>query len=321
MSPLLSLRLVSLAALLPVLSFNGCDQDRAGVAYGVLARDRIALTATASEIVTELPVPEGAPVTAGTVLVRLDDTQQAAAVAAAEAERARSKANLDKLVAGARPEERAIAQARVDAAQASFSEAEASLERSRQLLDRGIITQAVFDVETARRDAADAELDSARQALAELVSGAREEDIRIARAAVAAAEAQVRGARARLANLTVRASRDGILDSLPWNEGERVSQGSPVAVLLAGDVPVARVYVPEPYRVSLSVGDRLALQVDGMDGPLEGELRWISVEPAFTPYYALNQSERSRLVYLAEVALPESAASLPVGIPVEVQLP
>jgi HlyD family secretion protein len=33
------------------------------------------------------------------------------------------------------------------------------------------------------------------------------------------------------------ATRDGILDNLPWNLGERVTLGSPVAVVLAGLAP------------------------------------------------------------------------------------
>ena len=66
----------------------------------------------------------------------------------------------------------------------------------------------------------------------------------------------------------------------------------------------------------------LTVHVDGLDVPISGHVRWISAEPAFTPYYALNQEERARLMYLAEVQLPaESAASLPAGLPAQVALP
>ncbi len=63
------------------------------------------------------------------------------------------------------------------------------------------------------------------------------------------------------------------------------------------------------------------MHVDGLDKPINGKLRWIAHEPVFTPYYALNQQERSRLMYLAEVQLPDSAGSLPNGIPAQVVLP
>ena len=50
-------------------------------------------------------------------------------------------------------------------------------------------------------------------------------------------------------------------------------------------------------------------------------MRYVSSEAAFTPYYALNARERSRLAYLAEVELTEAdATTLPTGLPVEVIL-
>ena len=309
------------ALLLSPLLLTTCDEQRGNVALGVLAQERVALTATASEIVTDLPVAEGTFVTRDTVLVRLNDDKQKAAVTVAEAEAARARANLDKLRAGARVEEIAISEARVDAARAAYVETESALKRARQLLGRSTITQAQHDTQLARRDGARAELRSAEESLRELKAGAREEDLRIAEAQLAAAQAQLKVERTRLADLEIRASRAGVLDSLPWNLGERVSQGSPVAILLADDRPFARVYVPEPARVRLSENAQVTVRVDGLDRDLAGTVRWISAEPAFTPYYALNQEERGHLVYLAEIALPDSADGLTAGVPVEVHLP
>jgi HlyD family secretion protein len=94
-----------------------------------------------------------------------------------------------------------------------------------------------------------------------------------------------------------------------------------VAVLLTGDRPHARICIPEPARVRLAVGDPVSIALDGTDAVFEGRLRWISDEPAFTPYYALNREQRSRLVYLAEVDPPPDAAGLPTGVPVTADLP
>jgi HlyD family secretion protein len=67
--------------------------------------------------------------------------------------------------------------------------------------------------------------------------------------------------------------------------------------------------------------DTLTVRVDGLKQSMQGTVRWISSEPAFTPYYALNQGERSRLMYLAEVQLPDSYATLPNGVGAQVELP
>jgi HlyD family secretion protein len=177
------------------------------------------------------------------------------------------------------------------------------------------------DRTAALRDAASARLDEANENLSQLLAGTRPEEIAQAEAELSAAQAELAYQQALLAELRIVATRDGVLDSLPWNLGERVTVGSPVAVLLAGKAPYARVYVPEPYRVRINKGDRLEVHVDGLDQVFDGTVRWISADPAFTPYYALNASDRARLMYLAQVALPDSAAKLPNGVPAQVELP
>ncbi len=308
-------------ALLPLLLLSACKDDTSNVALGILAKERVSLSATVSEIVTELPVAEGSLVKKGDILVRLDDTIQQANVALTEAQLAQAQADLDKLISGARAEEVAIAQADVQAATAAFDEADGAFRRETLLLDTNTITQARFDQVLARRNETRARLTSAQERLHQLTSGAREEDVRISQAQVSAAQARLAAERGRLANLVIRSSRVGVLDNLPWNLGERVSQGSPVAIILVGEVPFARVYVPEAARVRVAKGDAVSIRIDGLDAPIEGRVRWISNEPSFTPYYALNQTERSRLMYLAEIDLPASAARLSVGVPVQALLP
>jgi HlyD family secretion protein len=308
-------------AMLPLLTLGWCQAESETVALGLLAQERIALTATANELVTELPVPEGTAVTAGTLLVQLDPGTRKAAVAVASAQLASAEAELDLLNAGAREEEIAIAEAGVAAASAAAVEAEATLERDSRLHASGTITDARLQGTTAARDAAKAELASKAAYLAELRAGARPEDRRIAEAARDAALASLAQAQKSLDDLAIRAPRDGILDSLPWNLGERVSTGSPVAVMVAGERPFARVYIPETSRVGLAPGTEVTVRIDGLEDAMSGTLRWISSEPAFTPYYGLDQAQRSRLVYLAEITLPEAADGLPNGLPVEVVLP
>jgi HlyD family secretion protein len=310
-----------LSVLLLVLFLSACDGAHQKVALGTLERDRIALTATTNEVITALPITPGSSVTKGTVLVRLDDTLQKALVDKAQADVAKAQANLEKLRRGARPEEVASARAKVVGAKSALSESQSNYQRVLSLIEQRLVSHTELDKAQAARDANEASLQSAQEALLLLTNGAREEDLTAAEAVLSAAKAVLAKENKHLADLTISATRDGILDSLPWNLGERVSMGSPLAILLAGKAPYARIYVPEPSRVSLQTGDILLVHVDGLDRPINGRLRWISTEPAFTPYYALNQEERARLMYLAEVQLPDSEAQLPNGVPVQVELP
>ncbi len=306
-------------SLLFSLTLSACTGGNSEEALGTLERDRIIHKATAAEIIVAQPIPEGSMVNAGSLLVQLDDRRQKAVVARATAEVARADAQLEELRNGARAEDVAAASATVAGARASVQETQANYLRAKQLLKQKLASQATLDRALAARDSAEAALQSAQEHLLRLTNGTRPEQLAQSEAALQAAQAQLALERHTLSELSVVATRDGYLDSLPWNDGERVTQGATLALVLAGDKPYARVYIPEPWRARLMVGDTRQVKVDGMDRSYTGHLRWIATDPAFTPYYALNSSDRARLVYLAEFDL-DDAKDLPSGVPAQVQL-
>ena len=96
--------------------------------------------------------------------------------------------------------------------------------------------------------------------------------------------------------------------------------GAPLAVMLVGDRPYARIYVPEPIRANVKVGDTARVFLDGRDAALQGRVRMIRSEPSFTPYYALIGEDAARLSYLAEVEITgDTGGELPAGVPVRVE--
>lgn len=309
----------ALLLLLPLLV--ACAPDDSSQALGTLERDRVTFSATSNEIIRALPVKEGSQVKIGDVLVRLDTTSQEAMLAQAIAQQAKANAYLTKLINGERPEDIAVAQAKVTLATAKLTEANKNYRRKAELVSKNLISESEKDTALSARDSARAELDSAKEEFAKLTAGTRVEDIEQAKAELDAAVANTAVQQQKLDELTIVSTRDGVLDNLPYNLGERVSVGSIVAVVQADNSPFARVYVPEPYRVKLTQGTKLQVHVDGVEQTYQGTVRWIANEPSFTPYYALTENERARLMYLAEIDLSDDAQNLPSGIPAQVDLP
>lgn len=309
----------ALLLLLPLLV--ACAPDDSSQALGTLERDRVTFSATSNEIIRALPVKEGSQVKIGDVLVRLDTTSQEAMLAQAIAQQAKANAYLTKLTNGERPEDIAVAQAKVTLATAKLTEANKNYRRKAELVSKNLISESEKDTALSARDSARAELDSAKEEFAKLTAGTRVEDIEQAKAELDAAVANTAVQQQKLDELTIVSTRDGVLDNLPYNLGERVSVGSIVAVVQANNSPYARVYVPEPYRVKLTQGTQLQVHVDGVEQTYQGTVRWIANEPSFTPYYALTENERARLMYLAEIDLSDDAQNLPSGIPAQVDLP
>lgn len=306
-----------------ILSFfiAGCTPSEKDVALGTLERDRIVLPATAAEIVVERPVEEGSKVSVGQLLVQLDSRQQQLAVQAMEAELAQRQAMLTQLRNGPRPEDIVAAEARVESSRAVLRENRLQHERIQDLVEKRVASLSELDSIKALTESNEARLHEAEAQLHLLQAGTRAEEIVQAEAQLKATQARLALEQQRLADLSIVATRHGVLDALPFELGERTAQGAPAAVLLSSDPPYARVYIPETRRSKLKVGTTLKVRIDGSAAVFTGRVRWIAKDPAFTPYYALNSSERSRLVYLAEVQLPAEADQLPAGLPAQVELP
>ena len=299
----------------------GCTQQESKLALGTLERDQIKLTSTANEIITSLPIKEGSDVKKGDVLVTLRSLQQQSRLDKARASQQQAEFYLKRLTNGARPEDIAEAQALVVQNQANLEEKQDEYVRFQKLYNKRVVSAADRERVLAQRDIAQAELTVAENKLKKLLNGERLEDIKQAQASLLAAKSEVQLQQEFLNDYTIKATRDGLLESLPFHVGDRVASNNTVAILTAHTVPYARVYVPEPYRVKLKAGDILKVHIDGVEKSYQGTLRWIATQPSFTPYYALSGDDRSRLVYLAEIDLPPDGKDLPAGIPVQVEMP
>ena len=159
-----------------------------------------------------------------------------------------------------------------------------------------------------------------RAALESLLNGTTAEELAQAEAANRLAAARVTEAELNLQMLPVTAPADAVVDRMLFEQGERPRVGDTVAILLAELVPYARIYVPEPLRSQILPGTTIKIETENPEVSFTGQVRWVSADPSFTPYFALTEHDRSRLSYLAEVDLP-AAYKLPSGVPVFASFP
>jgi HlyD family secretion protein len=304
-----------LAALLPLAA---CKPD-APQALGTLEWDRVTLPAPVAEKIVRIDVREGQHVPAGAPLMQLELTRTQSQLAAVQAQARQSREMLAELEAGPRSEAIAQARASLAAAQAQATDARAYYRRLQPLGQQQLVAASEVDRARAAADNAAAQVRLAQAALLELERGTRREQIAQGQAALTAAEAQAATQSVTLDKLNVVAPRAGRVDSLPYKLGDQAPVGASLAILLVGDAPYARIYVPEPQRANVKVGDPVRIHVDGREQAYAGRVRMIRSEPTFTPYYALIGADAARLSYLAEVSLGKEAADLPAGFPVRAE--
>ena len=309
-----------IAALLAVTALvAACSAPENGRVVGQLESDRIELSVEFAEPITVRHVHEGETVSEGQLLVEQDARRIEARIEEARALTGQAEARLAEMIRGPREERIRAARATAVGAEQTARFRRTELDRATKLLAQGLASQELLDRAQVSLDAAEADLRASRAQLEELLAGTTAEELE-------QAEQAVNQGRAQLARLQVDRARHqlvapvaGVVDSLLFEAGERPSPGQPVAILLAGEQPYARVYIREQIRAQIRPGTRAVVHVDGIEKSLSGTVRWVSSEAAFTPYFALTERDRGRLSFVAKVDLEATGERLPDGIPVEVE--
>lgn len=304
---------------------SACGNSGTSTALGTLERDRMTLTSPANEVIDSILVQEGDQVEKGQLLLTFDDTTAKAHVTSALAQLEQAKAKLSELKTGVRSETISQVEAQVRGAKSAWAEADQQFNRTKSLLRQNLTGEAEMDGAKARRDTAKAHYQQLLEQLNELKNGTRPEQIEQAVQSVTMAKANVTIAEKNLENLSLRAPQNAMIDALPWHVGDRVAAGITTITLLATNQPYARVYLPANKLKSIATGDTLAVNIDGLQTPVLGNLAHVRAQPSFTPYFSLSEQDRDALMYLSEIHFEGKYANMIVNVPsgraLEVVLP
>jgi len=222
----------------------------------VTTPQRVSVAAVVTEAVARIPVEEGQKVRRGDVLIELDDRDERAAVAQAEAAVAQSEAKL-----------RQLREAGLPASKQAFVQAEANqrlarqqFERNRNLRAQGYISQSALDDATRNLDVANSQLDSARVQVATNSAGGA--DFEMAQTALQQSRAGLAVAKARLAQDVIVAPTDGVLIGRSVEPGDVVQPGRELMVLApAGETQIV-VQVDEKNLSKLKLGQSALASAD-----------------------------------------------------------
>jgi HlyD family secretion protein len=275
-------------------------------------------------IVSDVLVQEGSRVTAGQLLLKLDCRPQQAEVQARRAQLAAAQATYDRLHNGPRPDEIAVGEAAVGYAQASADEAQKTLQRTSALQEGVTVTTArILQVNRDARIAA-AQLAEARARLSLLRAGAREEDIRDAKALRDAAAAELDGARARLEQCSVYAPVDGIVLDVLVNRGQFVSLAVPQPLIHIAAGGASRVRAEVALSDLPHVCPRQHATIAAEEPPnaaIPAHVASISLEvtrPRMQMAGATQAAARAQAVVPVVLKIDGDPPALPLGLPVKV---
>lgn len=295
--------------------------ERGLTLYGNVDIRQVELGFRVAGRIAEMPFEEGDRIAAGQRMAALDQRPYKDSLRLAEADVAAARAQLEKMEAGARPEEVAQARSLVAERTASVASAKTTYDRRAALLKTGAGTRQAFEDAERTLGEAEARLASARQALTLAMEGFRQEDVAVARASLQAAEARADAARTALADTEILAPVEGTILARVREPGAIVAVGATVYTLSLDHPVWVRAYVGEPDLGRIRPGMKAQVFTDTRpDQPYEGQIGFISPVAEFTPKSVETVDLRSDLVYRLRVIVPTGDAGLRQGMPVTVRV-
>jgi HlyD family secretion protein len=270
----------------------------------IRAKEFVDIQAEIAGIVTEINVHEGATVKKGDVLLNIDPVQT-------EADKNARRANLEVAKADVRNQNFVIENAKNDLmrneaslrsanadlkrSESNLSKVENSYKRKQQLNEDGVISKEEYEAAVNDYKLAQAQLESARAAVAQMESSVqvaknnikqREIDFTSSQSRVEVANANYTSAKDQLKKTKLYAPLSGTVTQLLVEKGERAQPGimsSPQATLMTiADLSViqAELKVDETDIINLALNNTAKIKIDALPNDVfEGEVTEIGNSP------------------------------------------
>lgn len=265
-------------------------------------------------------VDEGQTVRRGDILAEIDNADARARVASAVARLAGAEAEYQRLINGARAEERREADAQRRQAEAVWMQTDTEQRRRAALYQHGAI--ALEEAERADRDArqARARLDEATERARLVSADPRDDDRARAAAAVRLARATVDEAEAIVAKTIVRAPQDATVLRRFRRTGELVAPDTgPVFTLADTSRLRVRAEVDETDVARISVGQSVWIRADAYgDRRFTGRVARIGLALGRKTIRTERPTDRNDTAVLETLVDLEAGVQLPVGLRVDV---
>ncbi len=304
---------------------------------GEIEGTEVRVASKLSARIVELPVRKGAAVKKGDLLVKLDCIERGQVLAEAEARLAAAQASVraaQAQVVVAEGQRQAQTRA-VAVAEAQAQGLAAQRDASRRQAERldAVATDVAFSARdqvragavgleyqvTAAKASGQVSAEQARAAGGQAQAAAAQAEA--AQSQVRVAETALERARVLVGECELKAPRDAEVEDVLYEVGELVGPGVVVVKLVDLSEAKATFYLPNAEVGAIAPGMKAAVVADALPGKtFEGTVRTVSLQAEFTPRNIQTRTDRDRLVYPVEVAIPNPGHALRAGMPVQVTL-
>jgi len=248
---------------------------------GRLEADQIDLATRLGGRVAEIRVSEGDLVHAGDVVAVMDTSELQALLSSARADAARAESQINEVRALIQQREADLALARIE------------FQRTGQLAERGVQSQALADRAKATLAVAEAAVEAAQ---AQLYTAER---------AVDAARALATRYETQIADSTLTAPVFGRILYRLAQPGEVIAAGGRVVTIINLTQVYMEIFLPAADTMRTPIGAEARIRLDNIDYAIPARVSFVSPEAQFTPRTVETYEERADLMFRIRVRVPE----------------
>jgi RND family efflux transporter MFP subunit len=274
--------------------------------------EEVQLTPRMPGTAAQVHVSKGSRVTAGQVVVTLDQRDTQNSIRQAEASLSSAQAGLGIAQAGLGSAQAGLETALAGQAASGeqYAQAVRELERMQILYDQGAVTGQ--QLEQAEMSASETILSSSQSQVNQAHAQVNQASAQVnqARAQVNQAQVSVETARSSLADTTIRSPINGVVTEVNVKTGEIISGQMPAVTVSQLDPVIIRTNVSEYLINHFSVNQRVTVRVpSALDVPLQGTVNMIASVPA-----------AGTMTYPMEIRMGNQQSLIKVGMFAEVEL-
>lgn len=248
---------------------------------GRIEANQIDLSTRLGGRAASIRVSEGDLVQPGDVIAVMDTSEIDALLNSAKADAARAESQVNEVRALIHQREADLDLARIE------------FQRTGQLAQRGVQSQAVADRAQATLAATEAALEAATAQLATAERG-----VDAARALVARYQTQI-------ADATITAPVFGRILYRLAQPGEVLAAGGRVATMIDLTQVYMEIFLPAADTMRTPIGAEARIRLDSIDYAIPAYVSFVSPEAQFTPRTVETQEERADLMFRIRVRVPE----------------
>jgi HlyD family secretion protein len=315
------------------------------VLVGVVDGNEVIVSPQITGRITNLTVDEGTQVKKGDLIAELDPRELQASMGAAHAnvtslneqvnEANHNYAFTDTQTDASLEQQKQrilMAHAQLEPERAQLWKDQADLKRMQALFDKGEVSaqdkdhaEAAVRITQANLDAQEAAIKEEESALNVAQANRKQVDVR--KSAVSTSVAQLEQARASEAEMATQLSYtkiyapiDGIVSVRVSKQGEVVSPGTPIVVVVDIDHLWVKADVEESYVDTIKFGQKMKVQLPSGD-EIEGTVIFKGVENDFATQRDVSRTKRDIRTFAIKVAVPNPDHRLFTGMTADVLMP